>query len=132
EVDRVVNAVRAARPEAVAISFLFAFRHPAHERRLAGAVRAALPGTPVATSHEVLPLFREYERTSTTTAEAYLRPKVATYVAKTASAVSTRGVRTLRIMTSAGGTLVPEQAAGRAASLALSGPAGGVVGARIV
>ena len=132
EVARITNAIRALAPEAVAIALLFAFRHPAHERRLAAALRTALPGVPVAASHEVLPVFREYERTSTTTAEAYLRPKVSAYLSKTAAATAARGVRALRIMTSSGGTLAPEQAAARAASLALSGPAGGVVGARLL
>src|SRR5256886_15249396 len=80
EVARVVAAVRALAPEAVAIALLFAFRDPTHERRLAGALRGALPGAPVAASHEVLPLLREFERTSTTTVEAYLRPKVSTYL----------------------------------------------------
>jgi len=132
EVGRVVAAVRALAPpvEAVAVSLLFAFRHPAHERCLAEALRAALPGVPVVASHEILPLFREYERTSTTTAEAYLRPKVSSYVARTAARVLPPA--RLQIMTSNGGTLAPNQAAVRAASLALSGPAGGVVGARLV
>ena len=132
EVTRVIAAVRAlARPpEAVAISLLFAFRHPAHERSLAAALRAALGDVPVAASHEVVPVFREYERTSTTAAEAYLRPVVGEYIAKIAT-LSER-IDSLRIMTSSGGTLGPEQAARHAASLALSGPAGGVVGARLV
>jgi N-methylhydantoinase A len=132
EVTRVTEEIRAAAPESVAIALLFAFRHPDHERRLAAAIRAALPDIAVAASHEVLPVFREYERTSTTTAEAYLRPKVAAYVSRTAATAAQRGVRSFRIMTSSGGTLGPQQAAQRAASLALSGPAGGVVGARLV
>jgi N-methylhydantoinase A len=132
EVSRVTGEVRTLTPESVAIALLFSFRHPEHERRLATALRAALPGVPVAASHEVLPVFREYERTSTTSAEAYLRPRVAAYVRKTATLSSERGVKSLRIMTSSGGTVSPEQAANRAASLALSGPAGGVVGARLV
>jgi N-methylhydantoinase A len=132
EVARVVNEVRALAPDAVAISLLFSFRHQGHEIELARALRRALPDVAVAASHEVLPLFREYERTSTTTAEAYLRPKVASYVSRTAEAIEKRGVRSFRIMTSSGGTLAPEQASVRAASLALSGPAGGVVGARLV
>ena len=132
EVVRIVDAVRTLAPGAVAVALLFAFRHPSHEQRLARALRAALPRVPVAASHEVLPVFREYERTSTTTAEAYLRPTVAAYLAKTATMSESKGVRSLRIMTSSGGTLAPEQAAARAASLALSGPAGGVVGARLV
>ena len=65
EVHRVVAAVQALRPDAVAIACLFAFRYPEHERRLAAALRTALAGVPVAASCEVLPLFREYERTST-------------------------------------------------------------------
>lgn len=132
EVSRVVAEVRALGPESVAIALLFAFRHPEHERRLAAALRAALPDVPVAASHEVLPVFREYERTSTTSAEAYLRPKIASYVSRIADVIKERGVPTLRVMTSSGGTLDPEQASERAASLALSGPAGGVVGARLV
>ena len=132
EVTRVIDAVRALGAEAVAVALLFAFRHPAHEQRLAGALRAALPGVPVVTSHETLPVFREFERTSTTVAEAYLRPAVSTYVSKTAGLVAARAIGTLRIMTSSGGTLAPDAAAAHAAGLALSGPAGGVVGARVV
>jgi N-methylhydantoinase A len=132
EVARVTAAVRELAPESVAIALLFAFRHPEHERRLAAALRDALRDVPLTASHEVLPVFREYERTSTTTAEAYLRPTVASYLRKTSSTTATRGVRTLRIMTSSGGTLGAEQATQRAASLALSGPAGGVVGARLI
>src|SRR5436190_15589921 len=134
EVERVVAAVRALSPapEALAVALLFAFRHPQHERRLVAALRDALPDTPIAASHEVLPVFREYERASTTTVEAYLRPKVAAYLGRLEREVRARGVGTLRVMTSSGGTLPPGAAAARAASLALSGPAGGVVGARLV
>ena len=132
EVARVTEAVRTLNAQAVAVSLLFAFRYPAHEQRLAAALRAAVPGVPVVTSHETLPVFREYERTSTTTAEAYLRPTVSTYLSKAADLAGARAIGTLRIMTSSGGTLAPDRAAARAASLALSGPAGGVVGARVV
>jgi len=132
EIERVTAQIRQLAPEAVAISLLFAFRHPEHEQKLAAAIRTALTDLPVAASHEVLPVFREYERTSTTIAEAYLRPKVASYVMRTARTAEQHGVGALRIMTSSGGTLTPEHAAVRAASLALSGPAGGVVGAGLV
>jgi len=134
EVVRVVAAVRALSPapEALAVALLFAFRHPRHERRLVAALRDALPDIPIAASHEVLPVFREFERASTTTVEAYLRPKVAAYLGRLEREVRARGVGTLRVMTSSGGTLPPGAAATRAASLALSGPAGGVVGARLV
>src|SRR5207302_1257346 len=82
EVARVVAAVQALAPESVAVALLFAFRHPEHERRIAGALRGALGEVPVAASHEVLPVFREFERFSTTTVEAYLRPKVSSYLAQ--------------------------------------------------
>src|SRR5213082_2529437 len=122
EVARVVAAVRALAPEAVAIALLFAFRDPTHERRLASALRDGLPHVPVAASHEVLPLFREFERTSTTTVEAYLRPKVSTYVERLDGGLRERGIGMLRVMTSSGGTRAPAAAAAHAASLALSGP----------
>src|SRR3989440_29563 len=134
EVARVVATVRALRPppEALAVALLFAFRHAEHERRPVAALRHGLPDIPVAASHEVLPVFREFERASTTTVEAYLRPKVSAYLRTLEREVRARGIALLRVMTSSGGTLAPEAAATRAASLALSGPAGGVVGARLV
>ena len=134
EVERVVAAVRALvpPPDALAVALLFAFRHAEHERRLVAALRDALPNVPIAASHEVLPVFREFERASTTTVEAYLRPKVSAYLGRLERDVRARGIGMLRVMTSSGGTLSPGAAAGRAASLALSGPAGGVIGARLV
>ena len=134
EVQRVVAAVRALvpPPDALAVALLFAFRHAEHERRLVAALRDALPNVPIAASHEVLPVFREFERASTTTVEAYLRPKVSAYLGRLERDVRARGIGMLRVMTSSGGTLSPGAAAGRAASLALSGPAGGVIGARLV
>lgn len=132
EVRRVVAEVVARRPEAVAVCLLFSFRDPTHEARLADALRRALPQTPVAASHEVLPVFREYERFGTTAAEAYLRPLVAGYLERMARSVGDRGIPTFRVMASNGGTLSAAQASRRAAQLALSGPAGGVEGARLV
>src|ERR1041385_6777753 len=67
-----VEALRAADVEAVAVCFLFSFLDPAHEAEAADALRAALPEVEVSTSSEVLPELREYERFSTTTADAYL------------------------------------------------------------
>lgn len=132
EVERVVAEVESRRPDAVAVALLFSFRDPTHERRLAAALRSALRQTPVAASCEVLPVFREYERTSTTTVEAYLRPKVSGYLARMGADAADRGIEELRIMASNGGTLSVAQARERAAALALSGPAGGVEGARLV
>ncbi len=132
EVERVVEEVKQRSPDAVAVALLFSFRDPAHELRLAAALRQALPNTPVAASCEVLPVFREYERTSTTTVEAYLRPKVSGYLDRMGTEAAEHGVGELRIMASNGGTLSAAHAGERAAALALSGPAGGVEGARLV
>jgi N-methylhydantoinase A len=130
ELDRAVRAVVARQPEVVAVGLLFGFRHPAHEQRLAAALTQALPDIPVVTSHGVLPVWREYERFATTTAEAFLRPPVGRYLERLGAEGECRAVSTLRIMASHGGTLSVAQAASHAAHLALSGPAGGVEAAR--
>jgi N-methylhydantoinase A len=127
-----VEAIRALAPEAVAVSLLFAFRHPLHERRIAEALRQALPGVPVATAHELVPRVREYERTSTVSAEAFLRPSVSQYVERFAAEAERRGIAAPRMLASNGGALVPELAVARAVWLALSGPAGGIQGAAMV
>jgi len=128
----VVDGVVRRAPEAVAICLLFSFRHPEHERMIARAIRAALPGVPVAASCEVLPVFREFERASTTAVEAYLRPVASGYLQQMALEAAERNVAEFRVLASNGGTLSIGQAQERAAALALSGPAGGVEGARLV
>ncbi len=132
EVRRVVAAVRALDPDAVAVGLLFGFRDASHERRLAGAIRLALPRTPVVASSELLPVFREYERFGTTVAESYLRPVVGGYLERLEVEAARRRIGGFRVMASNGGTLSPAQASERATSLALSGPAGGVEGARLL
>ncbi len=127
-----VAAVRALEPESVAISLLFAFRHPSHERRLAEALRAALPAVPVIASHELVPRMREYERTSTVAAEAFLRPRVGSYVARFTADAAERHIARPRVMASNGGALPAGLAAERAVWLALSGPAGGIEGAAMI
>lgn len=132
EIARLVRQVRERQPAAVAVALLFSFRHVTHEQRIAEALRRALPDAPVAASHEVLPVFREFERTSTTVAEAFLRPRVRHYLRGLMDEADRRGIGALRVMTSSGGSLRPGLVADRAASLALSGPVGGVHGARVV
>ena len=132
EVIRVARQVAGLAPDAVAVVLLFSFAHPEHERRLAGAIREALPGRPVVASHEILPVFREYERTSTTTVEAALRPLVSQYLDRVAAQTASHAIAGFRVMASNGGTLSAAQAGKRAAALALSGPVGGVEGARLV
>jgi N-methylhydantoinase A len=124
-----VAALRAADVEAVAVCLLFGFLHPAHEQRVGEVLRAALPGVHVSLSCEVLPEMREYERMSTTVADAYLAPRLGRYLRALECHTRDAGLPRPRVMQSSGGVVELEDAARRAASCVLSGPAGGVVGA---
>jgi N-methylhydantoinase A len=130
--EAAVAAVEKAQVDAVAVCLLFAFAHPEHERRVGEALRGALPNVHVSLSSEVLPEFREYERFSTTTADAYLAPKLAAYLENLAERVDEAGSPAPLIMQSSGGVTGIEDAIADAAGCVLSGPAGGVVGAAYV
>jgi N-methylhydantoinase A len=129
DLARVVEAVREADAEAVAVCLLFAFLHPDHERRVGEALRAQLDGVHVSLSSEVLPEFREFERFATTAADAYLAPRLAAYLGRLADRARDAGLPDPLVMQSSGGVLDLESAASQAAACVLSGPAGGVVGA---
>ena len=122
EVERVVAAAAASGGQVFAVCLLFSFRNPAHERRVAAALRSR--GLDVCASHEVLPEYREYERASTTAVNAYLRPGMRQYLARLEAEVPR-----LRVMHSGGGLAAPAAAAERPVSMVTSGPAGGVLGA---
>jgi N-methylhydantoinase A/oxoprolinase/acetone carboxylase beta subunit len=125
--------VTARDPEVVAVSLLHAYADRRHEDRLARALARCLPaGVDVVCSADVFPEVREFERTATTVAEAYLRPGVAGYLGRLASRLEAAGLPAPGVMTSSGGMRGASEAARAAASLALSGPAGGVVGAAAV
>ncbi len=128
----VVARVREIAPDVVAIALLHAYHDARHERVLAAALRDALPGIDVVLSSEVFPEIREYERTATTVAEGYLRPGVARYLERLTARATSLDVPAPGVMTSGGGMRTAHEAARGAASLALSGPAGGVVGAAAV
>ncbi|MGB3633515.1 MAG: hydantoinase/oxoprolinase family protein [Rubrobacteraceae bacterium] len=130
--EKVISELKEAEVEAVAVCLLFAFMHPEHEKWVGEALREALPDLHVSLSSEVLPEFREYERFSTTTADAYLGPKLAAYLHNLAGEVEGAGIPTPLIMQSSGGIIDLEVAARGAAACVLSGPAGGVVGAAYV
>jgi len=129
ELELVVKELADAGVEAVAVCFLWAFRHPDHEQRAGEAIRRALPGVHVSLSSEVLPEFREYERLATTAADAYLGPKLRTYLNGLSDKVTGASLPPPLVMQSSGGVIGIEAAAANAASCVLSGPAGGVVGA---
>jgi N-methylhydantoinase A len=118
--------------EAVAICLLFAFRDPSHERAVAEEVRRRLPGAHVVASHEVAPEFREYERASTTAADAYLGPVVSRYLRALAERCRETGLPEPLVMRSSGGVATIEEGAAHPAWILVSGPAGGVVGASLV
>ncbi len=119
-------------PEIVAVALLHAYADPSHERQLALALRARLPETDVVCASDVLPEIREYERTTTTCCEAYARPRVARYLSGLTGRLQALGMPAPGVVSSSGGLLPADQAAHAAASLALSGPAGGVAGAALV
>jgi N-methylhydantoinase A len=129
--DSVVAAVRAASEagvESVAICLLFSFANPEHERFVTEQVRAA--GLSASASHEVLPEFREYERTSTVVLNAYVAPLMDRYLGTLEQSLPTE--TPLRIMQSNGGSISAGVARSEAARTLLSGPAAGAVGAAYV
>src|SRR5436190_16431679 len=134
DIARLLRTVRAAKCEAVAISLLFSFAHPEHEQRLAESLKQI--GVPVSTSHETLPEYREYERTSTVVVNAYLQPLMGRYLRRLSGCAGLRPasardarVSRFRIMQSSGGSISAQVAACEPVRTILSGPAGGVVGA---
>ena len=125
-----VEQVRASGAEACAVCLLFAFRNPAHENRIAAALRSALPGLPVCTSFEVQPEFREYERFSTTVLNAYLQPVLGRYLTTLEEALADVAPgASIGINQSSGGLMSPARARALPVRTALSGPAAGAVGA---
>ena len=124
-----VLRLRDAGVDAVAVCFLFSFLNPEHERRVAEIVREEFPEAFLSVSSEVLPQYREYERFSTVCLNAYVGPRVASYVGRLQSELTALGVRTgLHLMTSASGVATPEAAVARPVNLLMSGPVAGVVG----
>ncbi len=128
QLDDLIDSIAAFKPDALAISLLFSFVNPVHEVAVAAACqRLALP---LSVSHRILPEFREYERASTICANAYVAPKVGTYIAHLSNSVRQRysGGR-LEVMQSSGGIISARLAAAQPVRTMLSGPAGGVTGA---
>jgi N-methylhydantoinase A len=125
--------LRASGVESVAVCFLHAYANAAHERRVREVLGAEHPGCAVSLSSEVLPVFREYERSMATVLNAYVLPIVGRYVGRLEKELGVRGIRApLRIMKSNGGVIAAEVARRQPIHTALSGPAAGVVGARLV
>ncbi|MEN3534679.1 hydantoinase/oxoprolinase family protein [Microbispora sp. ZYX-F-249] len=130
EIDRVVAQVAASGAEACAVTLLFSFRNPGHERRLAERLAAAVPGLHVAVSSEVAPEIKEYPRASTTAISAALRPLVARYLSAVEDGLEREKVTCpFFVMQSSGGVMSAAEASAAAHKMVLSGPAAGVLAA---
>jgi len=136
DIAELVEELRNANCQSIAVSLLFSFVMPQHEEKIASALSAM--EIPLSISHQILPEYREYERTSTVVVNAYLQPLMGRYLTRLSryagvppaslSGQDTR-VPTFRVMQSSGGSISAEAAADEPVRTILSGPAGGVVGA---
>jgi N-methylhydantoinase A len=125
----VLDSLAEFEADAVAVCLLHAYRDPAHEQAVAAAVKSRLPDAHVVASHEIAPEFREYERASTTVADAYLGPVVSRYLRGLAEAALAAGLPEPFVMRSSGGVATPAEAVAHPATILVSGPAAGVIGA---
>ncbi|MEZ5099194.1 MAG: hydantoinase/oxoprolinase family protein [Thermoleophilia bacterium] len=129
EVREAARELREAGVEAVAICFLFSYLNPAHERRAAEIVREEIPGAFVTASADIFPQFREFERFTTATMNAFVGPRTGRYLERLADALHAEGVPgELHVMMSNGGVATAAAAAEKPVTLLLSGPAAGVLG----
>jgi N-methylhydantoinase A len=127
------RALRAAAVDSIAVCFLHSYANPAHERRAAVLLREQHPDAAVSLSSEVLPVFREFERSMGTVLNAYVQPLVGRYVARLVEQLRPRGITApLSIMKSNGGVIGADVVRTQAIHTALSGPAAGVIGVRRV
>lgn len=143
ELKEIIAGLKATGVESVAVSLLFSFANPQHEKAVATAL--APLGVPLSISHEILPEYREYERTSTVTINAYLQPLMSSYLNRLNQALPAEPSKSLtsaqrpktesqsafrlRVMQSSGGSISAAAAANEPVRTILSGPAGGIVGA---
>ena len=129
DLNRLIEEVQRAHPEAVAVCLLFSFVRPEHEKRIAAALEKLK--VPLSISHQILPEYREYERTATVCVNAYLQPLMGRYLRRltSSSLKSQASSLKLRVMQSSGGSISADAAANEPVRTNLSGPAGGVVGA---
>ena len=132
-VREAARRLREAGIASVAVCFLHSYADPAHERRARELVREEYPECAVSLSSEVLPVFREFERSMVTVLNAYVEPLVGGYVGRLTERLRERGIAApLAIMKSNGGVVGAEAIRAQAIHTALSGPAAGVIGARLI
>jgi N-methylhydantoinase A len=128
---RAIAGLRRVGVEAVAVCLLHSYRRPDHEIEVGRTITDALPDVHVSLSCEILPQIKEYERFSTTVVNAYVSPVVAGYLERLERRLAEAGYQQpILVMQSHGGVARVAEAAKLAAASVLSGPAGGVAGAR--
>jgi N-methylhydantoinase A len=134
EVRRVAAAIRAIPEiEAVAVCLLFSYLNPAHELKVQEILAAELPDKALSISYNVLPKWKEYERASTTIADAYLKPIVSRQLLAMRGRLDGAGISAPAvIIKSNGGEMTLEAAADAPVQMVLSGPTGGVIASRFV
>jgi N-methylhydantoinase A len=132
EIEGLIASLKGAHVQAIAVSLLFSFLNPEHERRLGARLRTALPGISIYMSSEVLPEIKEFERTSTTAVCAYVGPILASYLERLEGATRAKSLPRLYVMGSNGGVLEAAEAVAMPAMAVESGPAAGVVAAALV
>jgi 5-oxoprolinase (ATP-hydrolysing) len=125
EYEKLLLQLRVCNPESIAISLLYSFRNNEHEQVLSRLLHEQFPDVYLSLSSEILPQFREYERTSTVAVNAYVQPIMARYLHNLQEHIH----GPLRIMQSSGGSISASLAAKEPVRTVLSGPAGGVIGA---
>jgi N-methylhydantoinase A len=132
-VDRAIDAMVVSGREAVAVSLLHAYARPEHERAIRDRFAKRAPHLSVSISSDISPKFREYERTSTTVTNAYVKPIVDSYLRRLEGALKARGFRNeLFVMQSSGGLISPELARDFPVRIIESGPAAGILMCAIV
>jgi len=131
DAERAVDELLARKVEAIAVCLIHSYANPEHELMIKEIIGKKAPGLPFCISFEVLPEIKEYERTSTTTINAYVMPIVASYLASLRKNLDDAGVTVpLLLMQSNGGLTTADEAARLPMNIIESGPAAGVIGAQ--
>ena len=129
EVRERARALREAGVDAIAVCLLHAYLNPAHEQRIKQILQEECPDAYLSVSSEVLPLYREFERFSTTCLNAYVGPRVASYIGRLEAGLRDAGLpRGVRLMQSSGGMTTADNATGGPVNLMMSGPVAGLIG----
>lgn len=128
EVEKATAYLRERGVEGIAIVFLYSFMNPVHEKRARDVVKACYPEAYVSVSHEILPEIREYERSSTTVIDAYLKPRMDQYLTGLQTACEREGYRReITIFKSNGGITSLSQARQTPVNTISAGPAAGLI-----